>query len=82
MIKYRPLFSSLLASGVFCNMTITFANSLDPDQDSTMSGPPGVLGIWGEWLFIFRDTGSTSNYFHGFGEQAHSFGDLGSPAKK
>ena len=45
-------------------------------------GPPGVLGIWGEWLFIFRDLRSTGNYFSGAGEQAHSFGDLGSPAKK
>ena len=45
-------------------------------------GPPGVLGIWGEWLFIFRDLRSTGNYFRGSGEQAHSFGDLGSPAKK
>ena len=47
-----------------------------------IDGPPGVLGIWGEWLFIFRELGSTGNYFQGFGEQAHSFGDLGSPAKK
>ena len=45
-------------------------------------GAPGVSGIWGEWLFIFRELGSTGNYFQGFGEQAHSFGDLGSPAKK
>ena len=45
-------------------------------------GPPGVLGIWGEWLFIFRDLGSTGNYFRGAGEQAQSFGGLGSPAKK
>ena len=45
-------------------------------------GPPGILGIWGEWLFIFRDLGSTGNYFRGAGEQAHSFGDLRSPAKK
>ena len=45
-------------------------------------GPPGVLGIWGEWLFIFRELGSTGNYFQGFGEQVRSFGDLGSPAKK
>ena len=49
---------------------------------SVLVGPPGVLGIWGEWLFIFRDLGSTGNYFRGAGEQAHSFGDLGSPAKK
>ena len=45
-------------------------------------GPPGVLGIWGEWLFIFRELGSTGNYFRGSREQAHNFGDLGSPAKK
>ena len=45
-------------------------------------GPPGVLGIWGEWLFIFRDLRSTGNYFRGSGEQTHSFGDLGSPVKK
>ena len=44
-------------------------------------GDPGVRGIWGEWLFIFRELGSNGNYFQGFGEQAHSFGDLGSPAK-
>ena len=42
----------------------------------------GTPGFWGEWLFIFRELGSTGNYFQGFGEQAHSFGDLGSPAKK
>ena len=30
----------------------------------------------------FRDLGGTGNYFRGAGEQAHSFGDLGSPAKK
>ena len=44
--------------------------------------PPGASGIWGEWLFIFRDLGSTDIYFRGAGKQTHSFGDLGSPAKK
>ena len=44
--------------------------------------PPGVLGIWGEGLFIFRELWSTANYFRGAGEQAHTFGDLGSTAKK
>ena len=39
-----------------------------------------VLGIWGERLFIFRELGITGNYCQGFGEQAHSFGDVGSPA--
>ena len=46
------------------------------------NGPPGVLEIWGEWLFIFRDLRSTGNDYRGAGEQAHSFGNLGSPAKK
>ena len=45
-------------------------------------GPPGVLGILGEGLFIFRELGSTAEYFRGAGEQAHTFGDLGSTAKK
>ena len=46
-----------------------------------MYGASGVLGIWGEGLFIFRELGSTGNYFLGAGEQAHGFRDLGSPAK-
>ena len=45
-------------------------------------GHPGVLGTWGEGLFIFREMGSTVNYFRGAGEQAHTFGDLGSTVKK
>ena len=44
--------------------------------------PPGVLGILGEWPFIFRELGSTCNYSRGAREQAHNFGDLGSIAKK
>ena len=52
------------------------------DQLRGYWGPPGVLGIWGEGLFIFRELGSTVNYFRGAGEQAHSFGELGSTAKK
>ena len=52
------------------------------DIFSNYGAPPGVLGIWGEGLFIFRELGSTANYFRGAGEQAHTFGDLGSTAKK
>ena len=48
----------------------------------TNKGAPWVWGIWREWLFIFRELGSTGNLFQGFGDQAHSFRDLGSPAKK
>ena len=33
-------------------------------------------------FFIFRGLGSTGNYLRGAREQAHSFGDLVSPAKK
>ena len=42
----------------------------------------GVLGTWGEWLFIFREPGSTGNYFQGLGEQVHNLRDLGSPETK
>ena len=45
-------------------------------------GPPGGLGIWGEWLFIFRELGSTGKYFRGSSKQAHIFGDLGKPCQK
>ena len=44
--------------------------------------PPGVLGILGEWPFIFRELGSTGNYLRGGREQAHNFGDLGSLVKR
>ena len=43
---------------------------------------PGVMGSWREELFILRELGSTDYYFRGAGEQAHSFGKLGSPDKK
>ena len=46
-----------------------------------MYGPPGVLGIWREGLFILWEVGSTGIYFSRAGEQAHGFRDLGSPAK-
>ena len=45
-------------------------------------GAPVVLGIWGEGLIIFRELGCTAYYFRGAGEQAHTFGDLGSTTKK
>ena len=45
-------------------------------------GPTGGLGIWGEWLYIFRGLGNTGIYLRGAGEQAHSFGDFGSSVKK
>ena len=58
---------------------MTLGNTVKTNCNIT--GPPVILGIWGEWLFIFRELRSTSNYFQGFGEQAHSSGDTWSPAK-
>ena len=55
---------------------------LNKADASDTGAPPGVLGIWGEGLFIFRELGSTANYFRGAGEQGHTFGDLGSTVKK
>ena len=49
---------------------------------SNRNGAPGVLGIWGEGLFIFRELVSTANYFRGAGEQAHTFVDLLPKSKK
>ena len=51
-------------------------------QQLNICGPPGDLGIWGKLLFIYRELGSTGNYFRGAREQAHNFGDIGSLAKK
>ena len=38
--------------------------------------------MWGEWLFIFTELGSTGNYFLGFGEQAHSLRGFMEPCKR
>ena len=42
-------FNSFLTSGDFCRLLITFANSLDPDQDQQNVGPdlgPNCLTLW------------------------------------
>ena len=61
----------IIGSSVF-NICSTF-------EDKQNRGAPR---IWGEGLFIFRELGSSANYFRGAGEQAHLFGDLWSAAKK
>ena len=43
--------------------------------------PPGFLDMWRRAIY-FQELGSTANYFRGPGEQAHTFGDLGSTAKE
>ena len=45
-------------------------------------GVPRGFGDLGRMAFIFRELGSTGNYFQGFGEQAYSFGDFRSQAKR
>ena len=70
---------SSLNKDIIIIIIIIIINSVHLDA---LGGPPGVLGILGEGLFIFRELGSTANYFRGAGEQAHTFGDLGSTAKK
>ena len=40
------------------------------------------MGSWGEGLFIFRELGSTGDYFRGAGEQAYTFGDYVGTAEK
>ena len=50
--------------------------------DTTVWGPPGVWGIWGEWLFIFRELGSTGNYFSGAREHTHNFWGFREPCQK
>ena len=53
-----------------------------PAYKISLSLPTGVLGIWGEWLFIFRELLSTGYYSRGAREQSHNFGDIVSLAKK
>ena len=70
--------STISLNVFYCNnLHVHVCNGVGPQV-----GPPGVLGIWGEWLFIFRELGSTVYYFWGALEQGHNLGDLGSLAKK
>ena len=66
----------ICALALFSESPLLFPNAFNPN------GPPGVFGIWGEWRFIFRELENTGDYFRGAREQAHSFGDIGSLAKK
>ena len=47
-----------------------------------MGGPRGFGDLGRITIYVCRELGSTGNYFQGFGEEVHSFGDLGSPYKK
>ena len=82
LILLTELRSRSNARRLFCNKFYKFNNTGPCSTLLQDMGPPGVLGIWGEWLFIFRELGSTGNNLRGVREQAHNFRDLGSLAKK
>ena len=52
------MLNSFPASGDFCRLQITFANSLDPDQAQQNVGPdldPNCLTLWRYfWKFFFK----------------------------
>ena len=59
-----------------------YMGSLIVGSAYTRKGPQGFWGSGENGFFIFRELGSTGNYFRGAREQAHNFGDIGSLAKK
>ena len=70
-----------------CSLVCTFLVRIEKKttnflETRSLLGHTEVLRIWGERLFHFRELGSLGNYFRAAGEQAHSFGDLGSPVHK
>ena len=82
-------FSFIMSNINYCPLTGISVEKYKKDRENRRKGPsvylwgpPGVLGIWGEWLFILRELRSTGNYLRGAREQAHNFGDIGSLAKK
>ena len=53
--------------------TVLSVNCLDSGK--TDDGAPRGFGDLGRMAIFFRELGSTGNYFQGFADQAHSFGD-------
>ena len=47
-----------------------------------IGGAPRGFGDLGRMAIYFQGSREHCTYFRGAGEQGHSFGDLGSPAKK
>ena len=64
-LRFRSLIS-MYRIGYFTESVLASSRTKDPEPISlNRTGPPGVLGIWGERLFIFMELGSTGNYFKG-----------------
>ena len=74
----RPICQSIQSDQGLCYLLVGKYNIGPPPPPP----PPRILEIWGEWLFIFRELGSTGNNFRGAREQAHNFWDIGSLAKR
>ena len=69
LIKYKVRKNS--RRYVYTTVTLSRVEPLYTDTDTdTGEALPGVLGIQGEGLFIFRDLGRMVIYFQGFGEKA------------
>ena len=56
-------------NGIIPNESMVHLRFIHLAKSVSDMGPPGVLGIWGEWLFIFRELGSTGYYFQAFGSK-------------
>ena len=74
-VKCIPPYTSHLYRGIpiflFLIQNIHCGYPLEPPQRGGSNVVlPGVLGIQGEGLFIFRDLGRRVIYFQGFGEKA------------
>ena len=54
------------------SITYIACNKVQVDNVATITALPGVLGIQGEELFIFRDLGRRVIYFQNFGRK-HNF---------
>ena len=55
---------------ILCCTIPTHLSNLEDKATDTIEALPGVLGIQGEVLFIFRDLGKRVIYFQEFGEKA------------
>ena len=60
----------------------SYKNGAEQKIDFQYNLAPRDFGDLGRMAIYFRELGSTGSYFKGYGEEAHIFGDLGSPAKK
>ena len=75
--KNKSVFPFVQQGVQWCGGRVSDSKSRRPDVHAHLCNAvlitealPGVLGIQGEGLFIFRDLGRMVIYFQGFGEKA------------